>query len=64
MTDNIDADRTTDTAWTVSLRLDKRDIIGGVGIVLMAGGLAWVHVGLAAAAIGLGLFGFAWSKSR
>lgn len=48
----------------VSLSIDRRDLAAVAGVVLMVGGAAIVHVGLAVTLAGLGLFGWAWIKSR
>lgn len=46
------------------ITIDSRDVVGALGVVLMVGGAAFVHWGLAATLLGAGLFGWAFVKSR
>lgn len=46
------------------LTLDARDVLGGAGLLVAVSGLAFVHLGLAAAVVGLGLFAVAAKLSR
>lgn len=62
MTDDLRASDRPPPGWKISV--DARDALGAAGLVLMVGGAAVVHLGLAIALFGLGLFGLAWKLSR
>ncbi len=60
-----DNDQTEPAASGWHVRIDLRDVLAGVGVVVTAGGAWFIHPGLAVMAAGLGIIGLAvWLVRR